>query len=75
MLKFFSLINGALELAETIAKKSPVAVQLTKKSILYSRDHTVEQGLEHIVSLFLTTVLFNPPAEKTCLNANILFFL
>ena len=45
------LIEGALELAATIASKSPVAVQGTKVSMVYSRDHTVQEGLDHIVSL------------------------
>lgn len=44
------MIKAALEIASTIASKSPVAVQGTKKSLVYSRDHTVEEGLEQIVS-------------------------
>lgn len=38
----------ALKIAQTIASKSPVAVNVTKKSILYSRDHSVAEGLDHI---------------------------
>ena len=45
------LIEGALELASTIASKSPVAVQGTKVSMVYSRDHTVQEGLDHVVSV------------------------
>jgi delta(3,5)-delta(2,4)-dienoyl-CoA isomerase len=37
-------------MATDIATKSPVAVQVTKRSIVYSRDHTVQEGLDHIVS-------------------------
>jgi len=35
-------------MAASIAAKSPVAVQGTKMSLVYSREHTVEEGLEHI---------------------------
>lgn len=48
-----SMIEASLKLAETIAQKSPVAVQVTKRSLIYSRDHTVDEGLENIVSFFL----------------------
>jgi Delta3,5-Delta2,4-dienoyl-CoA isomerase len=40
------LIKAALDMAEDIGKRSPVAVQGSKKNILYSRDHTVEDGLK-----------------------------
>ncbi|KAL2743494.1 hypothetical protein V1477_008983 [Vespula maculifrons] len=43
-----SLLNKSIELAEEIASKSPVAVQSSKLSLVYSRDHSVEEGLEHI---------------------------
>ncbi|XP_012280391.1 delta(3,5)-Delta(2,4)-dienoyl-CoA isomerase, mitochondrial isoform X2 [Orussus abietinus] len=43
-----SLLNESFALAEDIASKSPVAVQGTKISLVYSRDHSVEEGLEHI---------------------------
>jgi enoyl-CoA hydratase/carnithine racemase len=46
----FSMLKGAIEVATDIAAKSPVAVQVTKRSILYSRDHSVQEGLDHIVS-------------------------
>lgn len=44
------MINAAIELASLIASKSPVAVQGTKVSMVYSRDHSVPEGLAHIVS-------------------------
>nr|CAD7256604.1 unnamed protein product [Timema shepardi] len=44
-----SLLEGALNVATDIATKSPVAVQLTKRNLVYSRDHTVEEGLEYIL--------------------------
>jgi hypothetical protein len=34
-------LKKAYEIANTIAMKSPVAINITKKSIIYSRDHTV----------------------------------
>lgn len=42
------MMAGALELAKTIASKSPVAVQGTKMSLVFSRQHTTEEGLDHI---------------------------
>lgn len=51
-----SMVSGALDLAAEIASKSPVAVQGTKFNLVYSRDHTVQEGLDHIVSDYL----FNP---------------
>lgn len=44
-------MDMALSVAKDIASKSPVAVQGTKLSLNYARDHTVEEGLNHIVSL------------------------
>ena len=40
-----------------IASKSPVAIATSKKSIVYSRDHTVQEGLEHIA--LLNSVMLN----------------
>lgn len=44
------MLKTVFEVAQSIAEKSPVAVQGTKKSLVYSRDHTVQEGLDHIVS-------------------------
>ncbi|KAK7103779.1 delta(3,5)-Delta(2,4)-dienoyl-CoA isomerase, mitochondrial-like [Littorina saxatilis] len=44
------LIEGAIELASVIASKSPVAVQGTKVSLVYSRDHTVGEGLDQVMT-------------------------
>lgn len=38
----------AQALAKQIAANSPIGVQATKASLVYSRDHTVSDGLEHV---------------------------
>ncbi|XP_064623837.1 delta(3,5)-Delta(2,4)-dienoyl-CoA isomerase, mitochondrial-like [Lineus longissimus] len=43
-----STINGALETAAVIASKSPIAVQGSKISLVYSRDHSVPEGLVNV---------------------------
>ncbi|XP_060069005.1 delta(3,5)-Delta(2,4)-dienoyl-CoA isomerase, mitochondrial-like isoform X2 [Ylistrum balloti] len=43
-----SMIAGSMEIAELIASKSPVAVQGSKVSMVFSRDHSVREGLEHV---------------------------
>lgn len=42
------LMASAMQVCERIARNSPVAVQSTKFSLNYSRDHSVREGLEHI---------------------------
>ncbi len=42
--------SAGLSLAETIASKSPVAVQGSKVNLVYSRDNTVDNALEYAVS-------------------------
>merc|ERR1711915_310975 len=42
------LMKNALELAKQIASKSPVAVQGTKMHLVYSREHTVAEGLRNM---------------------------
>lgn len=42
------MIRGAVELASELAGKSPLAVQGTKKNIVYSLDHTNQEGLDQI---------------------------
>ncbi|XP_006823745.1 delta(3,5)-Delta(2,4)-dienoyl-CoA isomerase, mitochondrial-like [Saccoglossus kowalevskii] len=45
-----SMIEGALELASTIASKSPVAIQGSKVNLVYSRDHSVREALEYMAA-------------------------
>ncbi|XP_050527716.1 delta(3,5)-Delta(2,4)-dienoyl-CoA isomerase, mitochondrial isoform X2 [Daktulosphaira vitifoliae] len=43
-----SMLKSVNDIANDIASKSPVGIQMTKRSIVYSRDHTVQEGLDHI---------------------------
>jgi len=45
-----SMMTSAIELAKIIASKSPVAVYGTKHNLNYSRDTSVRDGLEHMVT-------------------------
>ena len=49
-------VAAALNIAKTIASKSPVAVQGSKVILNYSRDHSVDEGLEYVVSEVSTLV-------------------
>ena len=42
--------SAGLSLAETIASKSPIAVQGSKVNLVYARDNTVDNALEYAVS-------------------------
>ena len=42
------VFGAAMKVCERIALNSPVAVQGTKLSLNYSRDHSVKEGLDHI---------------------------
>ncbi|MFN3579204.1 MAG: crotonase/enoyl-CoA hydratase family protein [Pseudomonas sp.] len=44
------LLDGVMTLAGEIAAKSPLAIRGTKEMIRYSRDHSVEDGLNYIAS-------------------------
>ncbi|CAG9314592.1 unnamed protein product [Blepharisma stoltei] len=44
------VLEEALKLANEIASKSPVAIVGIKKNLIYSRDHSVEEGLEFILN-------------------------
>jgi len=45
-------LKAALETATTIASKSPVVVQGTKISLVYSRDHSVPDSLQQVVCTY-----------------------
>jgi|TARA_R110002020_G_scaffold130885_2_gene292682 enoyl-CoA hydratase len=45
-----ALLDGVKALAKDIASKSPLAIRGTKEMIRYSRDHSVEEGLNYIAT-------------------------
>ncbi|THD21535.1 Delta(3 5)-Delta(2 4)-dienoyl-CoA isomerase mitochondrial [Fasciola hepatica] len=45
------LVEEAIKTAKRIAQLSPVAVQTSKRSVVYSRDHGVLDGLAHLANL------------------------
>ena len=47
------MMKSVVELAATIASKSPVAVQSTKHNLNYSRDHSVAESLEYMVRTYV----------------------
>jgi enoyl-CoA hydratase len=53
-----SMLEGVHEIAAEIASKSPLAVHGTKETILYTRDHTVEDSLKYIAAW--QTGMFQP---------------
>jgi len=53
------MIDAAVEMASTIASKSPVAVQGTKINLIYSRDHGVEESLHYQVIFVLQILLYD----------------
>ncbi|XP_013184703.1 delta(3,5)-Delta(2,4)-dienoyl-CoA isomerase, mitochondrial [Amyelois transitella] len=44
-------LKEVLEIADGIAKLSPIAVQATKQNLVFSQDKTVQEGLDHICLL------------------------
>ncbi|XP_063168714.1 delta(3,5)-Delta(2,4)-dienoyl-CoA isomerase, mitochondrial isoform X2 [Candoia aspera] len=45
-----SMLQSAFDLATEIASKSPIAVQGTKINLVYSRDHSVPEGLKYMAT-------------------------
>jgi enoyl-CoA hydratase len=45
-----TLLAGVLDIAAQIASKSPMAIWGTKKSMQYSQEHTIADGLEYIAN-------------------------
>ncbi|MEQ8840895.1 MAG: crotonase/enoyl-CoA hydratase family protein [Acidimicrobiales bacterium] len=53
-----AMLNGVHDIAAEIASKSPLAVHGTKETILYSRDHAVDDALKYIAAW--QTGMFQP---------------
>lgn len=45
-----ALLSGVHEVAAEIASKSPMAIWGTKKSMQYSQEHSIADGLEYIAN-------------------------
>ncbi|QDY99206.1 crotonase/enoyl-CoA hydratase family protein [Nitratireductor mangrovi] len=45
-----AVIHAALELAQEIAKKSPLAIAGIKRNLAYARDHSVADGLDYVAT-------------------------
>ncbi|CAJ1955337.1 unnamed protein product [Cylindrotheca closterium] len=63
-------LAGAIELATKIAASSPVAVHGTKKSLMYSRDHSVAEGLEHVAMHNSLALMTDDVPEAHAASAN-----
>lgn len=46
-----TLLEHAISVAKNLAAKPPLAIQGIKRSLIYSRDHSVAQALDHTVML------------------------
>eukprot|EP00126_Sphaerothecum_destruens_P008186 Sdes_comp20117_c0_seq2m13153 len=62
------LIEATLKLANKIASKSPIAVMGTKKVLNYSRDHSIQEGLE-FVSTWNMGMIVSGDVEKCVVAA------
>lgn len=58
-----TMMNEVKKIAEEIASKSPLAIRGTKEMILYTRDHTVEEGLNYIATWNASMLLSNDLQE------------
>jgi enoyl-CoA hydratase len=45
-----ALIDGVMQVAQEIASKSPLAIRGCKEMLLYSRDHSVADGLNYVAT-------------------------
>ncbi|RRJ84887.1 crotonase/enoyl-CoA hydratase family protein [Aestuariirhabdus litorea] len=44
------MMEKVMEVAQSVATKSPIAVQGTKEMLRYSRDHSIEDGLNYVAT-------------------------
>ena len=61
------LCQEALQLCKEIARHSPLAVHGTKRALIYSRDHSVAEGLEQIVAY--NRLALQAPDTQTAITA------
>ncbi|KAJ3591443.1 hypothetical protein NHX12_009388 [Muraenolepis orangiensis] len=52
-----AMMAAAMEMAGEIASRSPVATQGTKVNLIYSRDHSVAEGLDYMASWNMSMLL------------------
>ncbi|OLY84413.1 Delta(3,5)-Delta(2,4)-dienoyl-CoA isomerase, mitochondrial [Smittium mucronatum] len=63
------MFDFAISIAAQVAAKSPVAVVSTKMVMNYSRDHSVDEGLEHVA--LWNTLMHNTDDIKTAIAATL----
>jgi enoyl-CoA hydratase len=61
------MVEAVLQIAATIASKSPLAVWGTKEMLTYARDHSVTDSLNHIATW--QTGMFQPADMLESLTA------
>jgi enoyl-CoA hydratase len=44
------MLAAVMDIARTIARRSPLAIRGTKEVLLYGRDHSVAEGLRYIAN-------------------------
>ena len=47
---YTALLSGVKDIAKEIAAKSPISIRGTKEMLLYTRDHSVQDGLNYIAT-------------------------
>ncbi len=63
-----ALMAGVTAIATTIAQKSPLATRGTKEMLIYSRDHTVADGLNYIATWNAAMLLSDDLQEAAAAN-------
>ena len=58
-----SLMQGVLDVARRIAAKSPLAISGINETLLYSRDHTVQESLNQVAT-WNSTMLLSEDLEE-----------
>ena len=61
-----AMLEAVTDIAKTIASKSPLAIRGTKEMLLYSRDHSVTEGLKYIAT-WNSSAILSKDLEKAVL--------